>query len=97
MKVGGIRAGGVPRPDKGRRGTQCGRSVAAEEEEAEVGVAVAGEVGTRIGEGGVVLRACVHNNDCLFSFFFSCCCTHVCSGVGAGGVRATRKVKSVYY
>lgn len=35
-------------------------------------MAVAGEVGTRIGEGGVVLRACVHNNDGLFfSFFFS--------------------------
>lgn len=70
MKVGGIRTGGVPRLDKGRWGTQCGRWVA--EEGAEVGVAVAGagEVGTRIGEGGVVLRACVHNNDCLFSFFF---------------------------
>lgn len=56
MKVGGIRTGGVPRPLPRQRGCPVW----------EVGVAVAGEVGTRIGEGGVVLRACVHNNDGLF-------------------------------
>lgn len=66
--------------------------VGSREEEAEVGVAVAGEVGTRIGEGGVVLRACVHNNDCLFSFFFLAVVARMC--VRGGGGRGSCNKKS---